>query len=44
MAPVLFFAAQVDGQDDLFITSVDGAGLIRLTNSETDESEPAWRP
>ena len=40
----IVFPSTIDGHDDLFITPLDGSGLINLTQSDADESQPVWRP
>lgn len=40
--PRLVFAANVDGNWDLFSVDEDGKNLIRLTSTPYDEKEPSW--
>ena len=38
------FTSNCDGNPDLYMMNVDGAGLVRLTNHPADDYEPDWGP
>ena len=40
----IIFSVNFDAQWDLFLVNVDGTNLTRLTNTETSERFPDWRP
>jgi TolB protein len=40
----LVFAANVDGNWDLFMVEEDGSNLLRLTSTPYDEKDPSWSP
>ncbi|MEZ4666650.1 MAG: hypothetical protein R3E39_01800 [Anaerolineae bacterium] len=40
----IVYVARDNGQDDIFTVGIGGRAAIRLTNSPTDERDPAWSP
>ncbi|MDH3593172.1 MAG: hypothetical protein OER88_14900, partial [Planctomycetota bacterium] len=38
----IVFAAEADGQFDLFVVNADGTGLAALTDTPVDEFSPSW--
>ena len=38
------FASDVSGNYELYVSNVDGSGLVRLTDTPEDELRPAWSP
>jgi Tol biopolymer transport system component len=40
----LVFCAIVNGQDDLYMSGVDGAHVVRITNTPDFENGPDWQP
>lgn len=40
----LAFASKRDGNWEIYITNLDGSGLVRLTDNPSDDNNPAWSP
>jgi TolB protein len=40
----IVFVSTRDGNEELYRLQADGSGIIRLTNNEAVDSEPAWSP
>ncbi|HHJ05903.1 MAG TPA: hypothetical protein ENK24_00215, partial [Anaerolineae bacterium] len=41
----LMFYSNREGSWDIFITHLDGSGVVNLTNTpDVDEQTPVWRP
>jgi len=38
------FASEKPGNDDIYVINADGAGLVRLTNHPSGDTDPAWSP
>src|SRR5688572_19737496 len=38
----LVFESRRDGQGEIYVVSVDGSGLRRLTRAPSDETHPSW--
>jgi Tol biopolymer transport system component len=40
----IVFIATVNGNQEIMLSALDHHGAIQLTSTETDESQPVWRP
>jgi TolB protein len=41
---MLAFVSERDGNSEIYIMNVDGTGLLRLTDNEARDVDPAWSP
>lgn len=43
MRPIVFWSKRT-GNGDIYVINADGSGLVRLTDDELPETQPAWSP